>query len=77
MFRVRPMHPMIRTSFGCSTRSRDTNLSIDWRNMLIPRASKKTPLKKAPNSWALCHPKDRSWGDSLRSEIWQGVNNLG
>lgn len=44
------MHPIIKTSFGCSTRSRDMNLSTDWRNMLMPNASKKTPLKKAPNS---------------------------
>lgn len=38
----------------------DTNRSTDWRNMLTPSARRKTPLKNAPRSCALCQPYDRA-----------------
>lgn len=65
---VRPTQPMINTSFGSSTCSRVMNLSRDWRKMLMPRASRKTPLKNAPSICALCQPNDKSCRDALRSE---------
>lgn len=34
------------------------NLSIDCKKMLRPRASRKTPLKKAPSRVALCQPNE-------------------
>ena len=43
------------------------NRSIDCSAMLSPSANRKAPLKKAPRSWARAHPKERSWGDVLRS----------
>lgn len=46
------------------------NLSIDCRRMLIPKASRKTPLKKAPMRRALCQPNERSWRAVAFSEIW-------
>lgn len=51
---------MISTSFTSSTCFSEMKRSIDWRKMLIPRASKKAPLKKAPSSRARCHPNDKS-----------------
>lgn len=47
------------------------NLSIDCRRILIPNASRKTPLKKAPMRRALCHPKERSWRAVAFSEIYR------
>jgi hypothetical protein len=44
--------------------------SMDWRAMLRPRARRKAPLKKEPRSDARAQPKERSWGEVLRSETW-------
>lgn len=44
--------------------------SIDCSKMEMPRARRKTPLKKAPSRLARCQPNDSSFGESLRSEIW-------
>jgi hypothetical protein len=46
------------------------NLSMDCKKMLIPKARRKTPLKKAPSKRALCHPNERSAGERDRSDIW-------
>lgn len=46
------------------------NLSMDCRRMLMPRASRKTPLKKAPRSLALCQPKERSFRACAFSDIY-------
>jgi hypothetical protein len=63
------MPPIIKTSTGFSTRSKCTNLSTDWSKMLMPNATRNTPLKKPPSSLTRCHPKDRAFGELLRSEI--------
>lgn len=55
-------------------RCKETNLSMDWRKMLTPRARRKTPLKKAPRSWARCQPKDNSGGESFLFDIWPAIN---
>jgi hypothetical protein len=46
----------------------DINLSTACNRMLIPRAKRSAPLKKAPNSGARCHPKARIFGGSSISE---------
>lgn len=44
----------------------------------MPKASRKTPLKKAPMRRALCQPKERSWRAVAFSEIWKvSVKSLG
>lgn len=48
MFRANPMAPIISTSFGDSTTSRCAKRSMDCKKMDNARASRKTPLKKAP-----------------------------
>ena len=86
MFNVRPTHPIIKISIGFSTSEcgiscvniaemvgilwSDTNRSIDCRKMLTPSARRKTPLKKAPRSCALCQPNDSALGVLSRCEIW-------
>ena len=60
----------IKRTLDVNPRCRETKRSIACRKMLIPRARRKTPLKNAPRSEARCHPKERSWGDWLLSEIW-------
>jgi len=64
---------MIKTNSGSSISSMSINLSTDWRKMLTPRAKRKTPLKKAPSSRALCHPNERSCGYAVRSDIYVTV----
>lgn len=51
------------------SRSIEMNLSIDCKKMLIPRARRKTPLKKAPSNRARCQPNESSAGERARSEI--------
>jgi len=70
-FKPKPTHPKMNTSFGSSTCSIETRRSMDWRRMLIPKASRKEPLKKAPRRRARCQPKDKSWRNSVRLEIWK------
>lgn len=60
IFRVRPMQPMIKTSFGFSTRLMEMKRSMDCRAMLRPKARRNAPLKKAPSSEARTQPNDRS-----------------
>lgn len=48
----------------------EINLSMDCKKMLIPKARRNTPLKKAPNKRALCQPNERSAGERDRSDIW-------
>ena len=67
ILRNNPTHPIIKTSLGFWTRSMEIKRSIDWRAMLIPKANKKDPLKKAPRSEARAQPKERSGGEVLRS----------
>lgn len=38
--------------------------------MLIPSASRNTPLKNPPRSWPRCHPNEKALGVVLRSEIY-------
>lgn len=45
------------------------NRSMDCRRILIPKAKRKTPLKKAPMRRALCQPKERSWRAVAFAEI--------
>lgn len=52
------------------SRSREINLSIDCKKMLMPKARRNTPLKKAPSKRALCQPKESSAGERDRSDIW-------
>lgn len=59
------------------------NLSIDCKKMLIPKARRKTPLKKAPSNRARCQPNESSAGERARSDIWargelesDGVNEV-
>lgn len=63
-------------SLSCHIPCTDTNRSIDWRNMLTPKARRKTPLKKAPRSRERCQPKERSCGESFFDEIcfWLGAS---
>jgi hypothetical protein len=63
---------MMRISFGSATSLSEMNRSMDWRKMLTPRASRKAPLKKAPSRRARCQPKEKSWRNSVFSEIWEG-----
>ena len=67
MLSVNPTHPMININFGSSTLATVMNRSMDWRKMLVPRASKKTPLKKAPRRRARCHPKENPTGEPVPS----------
>ena len=46
----------------------DTKRSIACKKMLTPRASKNTPLKKAPRRVVRCHPKDSAGGAWSRCE---------
>jgi hypothetical protein len=48
----------------------EINLSIDCKKILIPKARRNTPLKKAPNKRALCQPNESSAGERDRSDIW-------
>jgi hypothetical protein len=57
IFSVSPTQPMTRIRFGFSIVLVSRNLSADWKKMLMPRAIKKTPLKKAPTTGARSHPK--------------------
>lgn len=60
-----------RASIGqIDSRSMEMNLSMDCKKMLIPRARRNTPLKKAPRRRALCQPNDSSAGERDRSDIW-------
>lgn len=52
------------------SRSIEMNLSIDCKKMLIPKARRKTPLKKAPSNRARCQPNESSAGERARSDIW-------
>lgn len=63
------------------------NLSIDCNKMLKPKAIRKAPLKKAPSTLALCQPKAKLAGASVRSDSyaeyqqvldmsWSGRNDL-
>lgn len=50
------------------------NRSIDCKKMLMPRARRKTPLKKAPRRRARCQPKERSWRALALSEIYMIIS---
>ena len=67
MLSVNPTHPIININFGSSTFSTVMKRSMDCRKMLVPRASKKTPLKKAPRRRARCHPKENPIGEPAPS----------
>lgn len=54
---------------------KEINLSIDCRNIDTPSAKRKTPLKKAPRSCALCQPNERASGDFSRLEICGNVSD--
>lgn len=58
-------------------RSTVMNLSRDCRKMLMPSARRKTPLKKAPSSFALCQPNERSCRALSFSEICVTVSCCG
>jgi len=58
IFRARPTQPIMSISLTLSTGRMARNRSIDWKKMLIPRARRKTPLKKAPSIWARCQPNE-------------------
>lgn len=60
MFRPRPTQPMTSTSFTSSISLRDIKRSMDWSKMLMPKARRKAPLKKAPRTRARCQPKEKS-----------------
>ena len=60
---------MMRTSFASLTSLSEMKRSMDWRKMLTPSANRKVPLKKAPRSRARCQPKEKSWRNSVFSEI--------
>lgn len=69
MFKPNPTQPMMRISLTSLTSLSEMKRSTDWRKMLMPRASRKAPLKKAPSSLARCQPNEKSWRNSVFSEI--------
>ena len=53
----RPQHPTTRTSFGFETVCGSTSLCIASRKIDRHRATRKTPLTRAPSVSARCHYK--------------------
>jgi hypothetical protein len=56
------------TMKGEDPRCKEMKRSIDCKKILRPNAKRRTPLKKAPSSWARCQPKERSCGELPFSE---------
>lgn len=49
ILRNKPIQPTIKTRTGDLIGSKFTKRSTDWRNIDRAKASRKTPLKKAPD----------------------------
>lgn len=58
-----------RRSKGEDSRCKEMKRSMDCKKILMPKAKRRTPLKKAPSNCARCPPKERPCEESPFSEI--------